>query len=258
MLPRGFRTAFRLAPRGRDAQAKEIDEEIAFHIQERIDALVDRGWSISDATAEAARRFGDLATERRALVAVAQQRDRQLTLFEWIDALRTDLRVAARRLRYAPTFAFGTIAAFALGIGANATMFNVIDRLLLRPPAQVAGPQDVYTIHALPRDAISFPAFIDLRDHLAGAASVSAQTMGWPLPIGRGDEAAYCLPTFFVDGIEWNVKMGPPVDLTPGRPAGAPFTPTNVKGVEVYPSERNRPLRFLGDPTCGAIVIWTK
>jgi len=69
---------------------------------------------------------------------------------------------------------------------------------------------------------------------------------------------AYCLPTFFVDGMEWDVKMGPPVDLTPGRPAGAPFTPTNVKGVEVYPSERNRPLRFLGDPTCGAIVIWTK
>lgn len=69
---------------------------------------------------------------------------------------------------------------------------------------------------------------------------------------------AYCLPTFFVDGIEWNVKMGPPVDLTPGRPAGAPYTPTNVKAVEIYPSERNRPLRFLGDPTCGAIVIWTK
>ena len=69
---------------------------------------------------------------------------------------------------------------------------------------------------------------------------------------------AYCLPTFFVDGIEWNPKMGAPVDLTPGRPEGAPFTPTNVKGVEVYPSERNRPLRFTGDPTCGAVVIWTK
>src|SRR5690349_8155407 len=69
---------------------------------------------------------------------------------------------------------------------------------------------------------------------------------------------AYCLPTFFVDGIEWNPKMGAPVDLTPGSPAGAPYTPTNVKGVEVYPSERNRPLRFTGDPTCGAVVIWTK
>jgi len=65
-------------------------------------------------------------------------------------------------------------------------------------------------------------------------------------------------PTFFVDGFEWNTKMGAPTDLTPGRPAEGPYTPTNVKGVEVYMSERNRPLRFTGDPTCGAIVIWTK
>ena len=69
---------------------------------------------------------------------------------------------------------------------------------------------------------------------------------------------AYCLPTFFVDGIEWNPKMGPPVDLTPGRAAEGPYTPTNVKAVEIYPPERARPLRFTGDPTCGAIVIWTK
>jgi len=69
---------------------------------------------------------------------------------------------------------------------------------------------------------------------------------------------AYCQPTFFVDGFEWNTKMGAPTDLTPGRPAEGPYTPTNVKGVEVYMSEQNRPLRFTGDPTCGAIVIWTK
>jgi hypothetical protein len=65
-------------------------------------------------------------------------------------------------------------------------------------------------------------------------------------------------PTLFVDGFEWNTKMGAPTDLTPGRPAEGPHTPTNVKGVEVYMSEQNRPLRFTGDPTCGAIVIWTK
>jgi hypothetical protein len=69
---------------------------------------------------------------------------------------------------------------------------------------------------------------------------------------------AFCLPTFFVDGIEWSPTMGPPVDLTPGRAAEGLYTPNNVKAVEIYPPERNRPLRFTGDPTCGAIVIWTK
>jgi hypothetical protein len=69
---------------------------------------------------------------------------------------------------------------------------------------------------------------------------------------------AYCDPTLFIDGVEWNSKMGAPVDLTPGRPAEGIYTPSNVKAVEIYPAERNRPLRFTGDPTCGAIVIWTK
>ena len=185
--------------RGPRAQAKEIDDEIAFHVQERVDALVDCGWTPDDAKAEALRRFGDLETERAAMLAAAQYRDRRLDVFEWFDAVRTDLRVAARQLRRAPTFAVGTIAAFALGVGANATMFSVIDRLLLRPPAQVAYPNDVYAIHAEPRDAISFPAFVELRDKLAGTAGVAVQTTGRQLAIGRGDEALM-VQGVFVDG----------------------------------------------------------
>jgi len=199
MFPNKVRKAVDVLRRGPRAQAKEIDAEIAFHIQERIDALVDRGWTPHDAKAEAERRFGDLETERAALFAAAQQRDRRLDVFEWFDAVRTDLRVAVRQLRRAPTFALGTIAAFALGVGANATMFTVIDRLLLRPPAQVGVPGDVYAIHAAPRDAISFPSFVDLRDNLATAASVAVQTSGRPLGIGRGDDALMAQGVF-VDG----------------------------------------------------------
>lgn len=69
---------------------------------------------------------------------------------------------------------------------------------------------------------------------------------------------AYCEPTIFVDGYQWNTTIGAAIDLTPGVPASAPFTPGNVKGVEVYPTSQPRPLRFEGDPLCGAIVIWTK
>ncbi|HTE47407.1 MAG TPA: ABC transporter permease, partial [Gemmatimonadaceae bacterium] len=194
-----FRRVFRLALRRRDLVASEIDDEIAFHLQERIDALVARGWSLNDATTEATRRFGDPATERPALVAAAQQRDQRLNLFEWFDSVRTDLRIAARQLRRSPTFAFGTIAAFALGIGANATMFSVIDRLLLRAPPSVTEPQNVYTIRELPREQISFPAFVALRDQLSPVASVSVQTGTRPLPIGRGDQAAMA-QAVFVDG----------------------------------------------------------
>lgn len=67
-----------------------------------------------------------------------------------------------------------------------------------------------------------------------------------------------CQPTFFVDGFQWNAQIGAPTDLAPNTPPHAPYTPTNVKAVEVHPAERARPLRFTGDPLCGAVVIWTK
>jgi hypothetical protein len=69
---------------------------------------------------------------------------------------------------------------------------------------------------------------------------------------------AYCQPTFFIDGFEWNPGSGIPADMVPGSPPQAPFTPANVKAVEVYPPAGGRPSRFTGDPNCGAIVIWTK
>ncbi len=69
---------------------------------------------------------------------------------------------------------------------------------------------------------------------------------------------AYCEPSIFVDGFWWNPHVGSAIDMQPGTPPAAPFTPANVKGVEVYPSEVPRPLRFEGDPLCGAIVMWTR
>ena len=69
---------------------------------------------------------------------------------------------------------------------------------------------------------------------------------------------AYCEPSIFVDGFWWNPHVTSPIDMTPGTAPKAPFMPANVKGVEVYSTEMPRPLRFAGDPFCGAIVLWTK
>ena len=69
---------------------------------------------------------------------------------------------------------------------------------------------------------------------------------------------SHCQPTFFVDGFEWDSHMGAPSDLAPNRPAEAPYTPSNVKAIEVYPPGKSRPARFAGDSKCGVVVIWTK
>jgi predicted permease len=56
-------------------------------------------------------------------------------MFERLDGLRDDVRYAFRQLRRAPGFSAALAVTFALGIGANATMFEILDRLLFRPPA---------------------------------------------------------------------------------------------------------------------------
>ena len=114
-----------------------------------------------------------------------------------LDALRHDVEYALRQIARAPGLAVAVIATFALGIGANATMFGVIDRLLLRPPAHVRAPEELYRIEIRGRyqdeeytsSAMSYPAYTDFRDHVAGFASVAAQTYPNPMSLGLGASA---------------------------------------------------------------------
>ena len=56
-------------------------------------------------------------------------------------------RYAVRGLRRKPGFAAAVILTLALGIGANATMFGIIDRLLFRPPAYMQTPDRVHRVN---------------------------------------------------------------------------------------------------------------
>lgn len=58
-----------------------------------------------------------------------------------------DLRYAARGLRQKPGFAAAVVLTLGLGIGANAAMFGVTDRLLFRPPTLMQDPDRVHRVY---------------------------------------------------------------------------------------------------------------
>ena len=58
-----------------------------------------------------------------------------------------DARHVLRSLRASPGFTVTVLATLALGIGANATMFGIVDRLLFRTPPLLTSPERVHRVH---------------------------------------------------------------------------------------------------------------
>jgi putative ABC transport system permease protein len=65
----------------------------------------------------------------------------------FLDILRQDVRYALRGIRRSPVFTITVIATLGLGLGANAAMFNVVDRLMFRPLAYLRDPDSVHRIY---------------------------------------------------------------------------------------------------------------
>lgn len=131
-MPRipGIRRLFRLA--GRDIQA-EIDDELRFHLETRVDSLARAGLPRDRARREAEREFGDLARARAELETIDRRRVGKVRRAQWWAGLAQDVRHAARGLLRRPGFTAITLATLAIGIGANVAIFTVVDAALLRP-----------------------------------------------------------------------------------------------------------------------------
>jgi putative ABC transport system permease protein len=65
----------------------------------------------------------------------------------------SDIAYAFRALRRAPAFALGVIAVLALGIGANAVIFSVLNAVILRPLPYAQPDRIVRLFHVPPQDA---------------------------------------------------------------------------------------------------------
>ncbi|HEX5437809.1 MAG TPA: ABC transporter permease [Gemmatimonadaceae bacterium] len=111
-----------------------------------------------------------------------------------MDSLIHDLRYAVRSLTRTPAFTCIAVVCLALGIGANSTMFSVIDALFLKPPAVVQDPGSIVRLYVTRRsgyiqtvegDGFAYPDYTDLRDNAHAFAGL-ATTHEARVSFGRG------------------------------------------------------------------------
>jgi predicted permease len=118
----------RLAHFGRAASFdRELDEEIALHLEMRADELEREGIAREDALARARREFGSRLR--------VKEETRSAWQFRWLEETRSDFSYAARALRRNPGFAAAGVFSLALGIGANTTIFSLTLEFLFSEPS---------------------------------------------------------------------------------------------------------------------------
>jgi predicted permease len=139
-----LKRVFRLGHRR--SAAAEVDEELRFHLDMRAAQLEGEGYTREGARAEALRRFGDLEAARGRLHHGARRREGRMLRRERFEGIVQDVGYAARQLRRSPGFAAAAVLTLGIAIAANATMFGIVDRLLLRPPAFLRDPATTHRV----------------------------------------------------------------------------------------------------------------
>ncbi len=170
----------------RNAVEHELDDELRFHIERETEKLVREGIAPAEAARRARAAFGGVSRIKD------DTRDqRGVTL---IEQTMQDVHYAFRGLRTRKAFAAGVVLTLGLGIGANATMFGIVDRLLFRAPPAL---RDQSTVHRLYRHTVdqngpridrnfAFATYLDLRKSGQSLTDVAAfQTRR--LAVGQGE-----------------------------------------------------------------------
>ena len=147
-----------LFTRGR--MERDLADEIALHLEEKVDALMAEGMTRPAAVAAARRAFGS--------VTLVREVSRDVWRWRAVHDLASDVRYAIRQLRRTPSFAAAAILTLAIGIGANSAIFSVVNAVVFRPlpfrqPASLVSVESM-SVRGTPRPtSLSYFTFFEFR-----------------------------------------------------------------------------------------------
>ncbi len=157
----------------------DLDAEIRFHLERRVEQLVEEGWPEVEAREEALRRFGDVDWALARMRTEDRRRRLSITVVRVLDSVRLDLAHAAAQWRRAPGVVGMVLLTLALGIGATTAIFSVVDGVLVRPlpfpaPERLVAVWSDWTERGGPeREWFGWPDLEDVRDEVSAFEEVS-------------------------------------------------------------------------------------
>jgi putative ABC transport system permease protein len=143
----------------------EMDAEMRFHVDAYAADLIRDGVSPEEAMRRAQAEFGGIQK--------AKENCRDARGVNIVESFFQDLRYGARSMWRAPGFTAVAVIALALGIGANAAVFSVVNAVLLRPLAYKDSKQLVTILHR-GTDPVAPANYIDWRDQSRSFETMSA------------------------------------------------------------------------------------
>ncbi len=172
----------------RSAVEQELDDELRFHLDQAAARYRADGLPTDEAMRRAKVEFGG--------VEVVKEESRDGRGVALLEQGAQDLRYALRALRRNPGFTLAVILTLGLGIGINAAMFGIVDRLLFRTPPFLREPDQVHRVYLQNLDrgelqtetTLQYTRYLDLREWATAFSDMAGYSVR-SLPVGTGTDA---------------------------------------------------------------------